>query len=101
MAQPPIGIKAIPAERVLQISWTPQFVVRLGLKDVRCACTCAGCVHEFTGERLLDPATVPEDISIRKLELAGNYALKIAWSDGHDSGLFTWEHLSRLAPQQC
>jgi DUF971 family protein len=28
----------------------------------------------------------------------GNYALKIVWSDGHDTGLFTWERLAALDP---
>ncbi|MCA9116926.1 MAG: DUF971 domain-containing protein [Planctomycetaceae bacterium] len=29
--------------------------------------------------------------------MAGNYALRIAWSDRHETGLYTWEHLARLA----
>jgi DUF971 family protein len=29
----------------------------------------------------------------------GNYALKITWSDGHNSGLYTWPHLRRLCEE--
>ncbi|MFT3684340.1 MAG: DUF971 domain-containing protein [Phycisphaerales bacterium] len=33
-------------------------------------------------------------------ELVGNYALRIRFSDGHATGLFTWEYLRRLASEQ-
>jgi DUF971 family protein len=35
-----------------------------------------------------------------KLGFSGNYALKISWSDGHDTGLYTWDLLQELA-RQC
>lgn len=35
-------------------------------------------------------------VGIKGLEAAGNYALKIIFDDGHDSGLFTWEYLYDL-----
>ena len=34
-----------------------------------------------------------KDIQINNIELIGNYAIKIIFSDGHDSGLYTWEKL--------
>ena len=36
-------------------------------------------------------------ISITDLQPAGNYALKITFSDGHDSGLYSWGYLYELA----
>ena len=36
-------------------------------------------------------------ISITDLQPAGNYALKITFSDGHDSGLYSWDYLYELA----
>ena len=92
----PIDIKALRSDGVLQLTWPDLGVVRLPMKTVRCACSCANCVHEFTGERLLDPATVSEDIAVRDMSLIGNYAVKIAWSDGHDTGLYTWDKLHGL-----
>jgi len=35
-------------------------------------------------------------VGIDNIELVGNYALKISFSDGHDSGLFTWAYLHEL-----
>ena len=51
----------------------------------------------MTGRPILDPATVSADISIEEMKLVGNYALKIFWSDGHSTGLFTWELLQKLS----
>lgn len=36
-------------------------------------------------------------VGIRGVEPTGNYALKISFDDGHDSGLYTWEYLYDLA----
>ncbi|MGY8870182.1 MAG: gamma-butyrobetaine hydroxylase-like domain-containing protein [Pseudomonadales bacterium] len=38
-------------------------------------------------------------VAITGVEAAGNYALKIIFDDGHDSGLFTWKYLHDLAVQ--
>ena len=36
-------------------------------------------------------------VVISGLEKAGNYALRITFSDGHDSGIYSWSYLSELA----
>ncbi|MDM8192249.1 DUF971 domain-containing protein [Pseudomonas koreensis] len=40
------------------------------------------------------------NVGLSKLEPAGNYALKLTFDDGHDSGLFTWEYLCELGKRQ-
>lgn len=40
------------------------------------------------------------NIIISSLEQAGNYALQIVFSDGHDSGIYSWEYLRKLAENQ-
>ncbi|MFI8395109.1 gamma-butyrobetaine hydroxylase-like domain-containing protein [Pseudomonas sp. NPDC078863] len=40
------------------------------------------------------------NVGLSKLEPAGNYALKLTFDDGHDSGLFTWEYLYELGKRQ-
>lgn len=39
-------------------------------------------------------------VTIDKLEIAGNYALQIHFSDGHNSGIYTWQYLQQLAAEQ-
>lgn len=41
-----------------------------------------------------------QNVRMEKIEAAGNYALKITFDDGHDSGLFTWDYLYKLAVNQ-
>lgn len=52
---------------------------------LRRECRCALCVDEMTGEQKLDPSDVPEDVRPVKMAPVGNYALDVAWSDGHPS----------------
>lgn len=39
-------------------------------------------------------------VGLTKVEPAGQYALKLTFDDGHDSGLFTWEYLLQLGQRQ-
>jgi len=57
-------------------------------------------VDEMTGRRILDPATLPQDVQPVEMTLTGNYAVKFRWSDGHDTGLYTWERLRDLGPAE-
>lgn len=43
------------------------------------------------------PVTGKENVKIVRLEPVGNYALRIVFDDGHDSGLYSWDYLSELA----
>ena len=97
MSEPPIDIKARQADGVLELAWDESAgAVRLPYKHLRSECPCAACKDEWTGARILDPATIDPNIKIQDMELVGSYALKIAWSDGHGSGLFTWENLRKI-----
>jgi DUF971 family protein len=71
-------------------------------RPLRLACPCAGCVEEMSGRPLLDPATVSADIKPVSLALVGAYGLRVHWSDGHSTGIYTFEQLRRACPcEQC
>ncbi len=40
------------------------------------------------------------NVALSRVEPAGNYALKLCFDDGHDSGLYTWDYLYQLATHQ-
>ncbi|GAB6390292.1 gamma-butyrobetaine hydroxylase family protein [Stutzerimonas marianensis] len=40
------------------------------------------------------------NVALEGIEPAGQYALKLVFSDGHDSGLYTWDYLHHLATHQ-
>jgi DUF971 family protein len=42
------------------------------------------------------PITRKEHVKIARLEPVGNYAVRIVFDDGHDSGLYSWDYLAEL-----
>jgi DUF971 family protein len=68
---------------------------------LRARCPCAECVEEWTGKRTVGDAEVDPAVRARGLDPVGNYAVKLTWSDGHDSGLFTWDTLGRLRKEHA
>ena len=42
------------------------------------------------------PVTGKQNVKISRLEPVGNYAVRIVFDDGHDSGLYSWDYLTRL-----
>ena len=78
----------------LLIEWTeggePAFYPARAL---RLACPCAACVDEMSGRPLLDPDAVPGDVRPVSLALVGTYGLRVVWSEGHGTGIYTFERL--------
>jgi len=83
--------------RTLAIEWSDGKETRYDVRELRLACPCAGCVDEATGEKRLRAETVPEDVRPRTISNVGRYALKIVWSDGHDTGIYTYDRLRKIA----
>ena len=67
-------------------------------RALRLACPCAECVEEMTGHPLLDPNLVPAAVRPASLALVGGYGLRVQWSDGHDTGIYTFERLRHACP---
>lgn len=63
---------------------------------LRLACPCAMCVDEFSGRPLLDPARIAESVRPEQVALVGTYGIRIRWSDGHGTGIYTFEILRAL-----
>ncbi|MCA8957988.1 MAG: DUF971 domain-containing protein [Planctomycetes bacterium] len=81
----------------LRISWKDGQTTHYTPRQLRLACPCAQCVEEWTGAKLLDPDTVPENILLLETELVGRYALNFKWSDFHSTGIFSFDMLRRMA----
>ena len=93
----PADIRAQSSEGQLHIVWTDGVTHHYPFVFLRGECQCAACVNEVTGQRMLDLTSIPADICVSNMELRGNYAVRIKWSDDHDTGLYTWEFLRELA----
>lgn len=97
MAEIPTHLLRQPEIKSLLVRWPDGGENIFPYAFLRRKCCCAGCIHEITGEQLLDPATVSEDLDLPDMQLVGNYAIKFRWSDNHDQGLYTWAYLRQLA----
>jgi DUF971 family protein len=82
---------------VLHIAWHDGLEAAIPYPIVRVACGCARCVDEVTGERLIDLADIDPQVQANELQMVGSYAVRIQWSDGHNTGLFTWPQLRELS----
>ncbi len=69
-----------------------------GARELRLRCRCASCIEEMSGQPILDPATVPENIRAKRIDLVGQYAISIEWTDGHGSGIYNFRDLRAGCP---
>jgi ATP-binding protein involved in chromosome partitioning len=71
-------------------------------RELRLACPCAACVDELSGRPLLDPATVSPTVWPASVALVGAYGLRVHWSDGHGTGIYTFQRLLAACPcERC
>lgn len=82
--------------QTLGITWSDGHESRYGVRDLRLACRCALCVDEMTGQPRLDPRHIAETVHPVQIRPVGHYALRIHWSDGHQSGIYRFDHLRLL-----
>ncbi len=80
----------------LGIEWVDGHRSSWRLSTLRRACPCASCVDEWSGERTLEPAGVDDKILATDVESVGRYALKIRFTDGHDTGIYTFRSMREL-----
>lgn len=80
----------------LTIQWDDGHHSRYNARDLRMACRCAGCVDEWTHASLLKPELIPGTIKPKAIHVVGSYALQIDWSDGHSTGIYTYDYLREL-----
>lgn len=81
---------------VVRITWADDRECRYRAADLRRACPCAQCVNEWTGERVLNATSISDELEIRDLSLVGRYALNFRWSDGHETGIYSFRYLREL-----
>ena len=86
------------ASRVLEIGFADGKTFRIPFELMRVYSPSAEVQGHGPGQETLQ--TGKRQVSIEALEPVGNYAVKPTFSDGHDSGLFTWEYLYFLGDQE-
>ena len=94
----PTDLTVHGASRVLEISFADGRNFRLPFELMRIYSPSAEVQGHGPGQEVLQ--TGKREVTIVNIEQVGNYAVKPTFSDGHDSGLFTWQYLYFLGDQQ-
>jgi ATP-binding protein involved in chromosome partitioning len=84
-------------DHTMLLHWQDGHDQQMNMRDLRLSCRCAACVDEMSGRPILDPTTVPLNIVPTRIWSLGNYAIGVSFSDGHQSGIYTFIHLRGMA----
>lgn len=91
-----IPVEAKLEEGRLAITWSDGHASVYHPVHLRAACSCAQCVDEITGARLIHPADIDAGIQPREMRPVGRYGVMFEWSDGHSTGIYTFARLREL-----
>lgn len=88
--------------RQFTVRWRDGHESRYALGDLRKACPCADCrtaKKPHGGLQVLaGPGTDRGEIRMVHMEPVGRYALRFTWSDGHSTGIYSFDFLRGLCP---
>jgi DUF971 family protein len=87
-------------EAGLRITWADGRECLYHAPELRRACPCAQCVNEWTGQRVLKSEAISDELSIEDISIVGRYALSFRWSDGHETGIYSFRYLRELCEQE-
>ena len=97
----PTDLKIVDENQLL-ISWSDGRRRQYAFRELRDKCPCATC-REKRSEQQSAPALLPvisgaeaQPLKLQGMKPVGNYAYSLAWSDGHDTGIYSFELLRSL-----
>lgn len=94
MSNIPSRIKFHSKSQMLELAWNDEPSKQLSAELLRVLSPSAEVRGHGVGNEVLQFGK--KEVRILKLEPTGNYALKITFDDGHDSGLYNWAYLQNL-----
>jgi len=96
---------AISKSKGIHIDWKDRHRSEYGLQYLRDKCPCATCTgaHGTPAPHGQQDAGSPFQmykpvLKILNVEPVGNYAIRLHWSDGHSTGIYSWAHLREICP---
>ena len=97
---------AISKSKGIQIDWKDGHHSDYGLTWLRDKCPCAACTGAHGTEPRKPETGAPATpfpmfkaaLKMLAVEAVGNYAIRINWSDGHNSGIYSYEHFRSICP---
>ncbi|MBF0611326.1 MAG: DUF971 domain-containing protein [Magnetococcales bacterium] len=94
----PEEIRQKSKDRLLLVTWDKGEVHQMSMEYLRIACPCADCRGHTPDQRKLVDGK--EEVTIEQITPIGHYAVKFLFSDGHDTGVYSWDVLYDLGAKQ-
>ncbi|WP_341679457.1 DUF971 domain-containing protein [Niveibacterium sp. SC-1] len=94
----PTDIRVHQKSRLLEISFSDGRRFELPFEFLRVYSPSAEVRGHGVGQEVLQ--TGKREVMLTGVEPVGHYAVRLVFSDGHDSGLYSWDHLLTLGEQQ-
>jgi DUF971 family protein len=98
-APTPLDITVHSQSKVLEVSFSDGATFRIPFELMRVYSPSAEVQGHGPGQEVLQ--TGKRDVALEGLEPIGNYAVQPTFSDGHDTGLYSWEYLYFLGSEQA
>ncbi len=103
---------AISKSKGIQIDWKDGHHSRYSLAYLRDQCPCATCTgahgtepqrSDYSAPKKQDPFKMFQPaLKMLHVEEVGHYAIRIEWSDGHNTGIYSFDHLRKICScQEC
>ena len=90
----PVEIRLRRRSRVLEVAWADGTRYALAFEYLRVHSPSAEVQGHGPGQDVLQIAK--ENVVLKGVEPVGNYAVRLSFDDGHDTGLYTWQYLAEL-----
>jgi DUF971 family protein len=91
-------IKLRSRSRVLEVSFDDGARFELPLEYLRVSSPSAEVKGHGPGQEVL--VLGKENVGVRAIEPVGQYAVRLVFDDGHDTGLYTWKYLHELGRER-
>jgi DUF971 family protein len=78
------------------IEWSDGKMTDYRLSDLQRQCTCARCRDEMTGEQLIDPSKIDNDVEATRIISVGSYALQVFFTKGCSKGIYPFWLLRQM-----
>ena len=92
-------IKLRSRSRILEVSFDNGARFELPFEYLRVSSPSAEVKGHGPGQEVL--VLGKESVGIRAIEPVGQYAVRLVFDDGHDTGLYTWQYLHELGREQA
>ena len=101
---------AISKSKGIKIDWKDNHRSEYSLAYLRDECPCASCTGAHGTEPQKSNYAAPSSpfqmyqpaLKMLKVDPVGHYAIHIDWSDGHSTGIYSFDHLRKICPcEEC